>query len=485
MEEPDPSPTPAHLFLEYWRKSAVLTASQRSSAPKVSSDFHHSALDMVHLEDPALAVAALRALVACSEAGEVGAQLGAMRAIDEAFGAIHPRTPRPPSERATKLPPWMEGLRDSRVLQGKYCQAGELALVPRGPLLRVARHPHASSADSLADRFSYLSGVSLELSHEGTPIAIELSHVGMGMFDGVIPIERPGSERIAFVPLAELGEDLDVRAVEISGQKFAAYGPAACLDAKNRLIAAIDAVKESELVIAPELVMSADHSDAVCASLRECEEAPKLLLLGTENTHDTENGQPFNEAVIVNSVGSVIWRQRKIWPASISAEDGHVLGLCDAAASSRMPENNASGCALNVVDIDGFGRIIVLICQDLQLDISSDAVVQFQPDWVLVPILDSNLAVGRWAHRRAVNLSEKAQSRFLAVTSSALAYRYGHLDADTAPIGMAIGPMQTEEDDDVDRAAAFVTPINLHSPRYGVIQWRSAEGWTTSKLTLG
>jgi hypothetical protein len=317
------------------------------------------------------------------------------------------------------------------------------------------------------------------LNEKGNDVAVQIKHISMDMFDGVTPIERPGAERILFVPVAENADDLDIRPVEVAGTHFAYYGPADRLDGAARFLAAIQNNDGHDLAVAPELVMSVAHSKRISRVLRETQGTPRLLLLGTQNSEESENGQSFNESILVNAVGKELWRQRKIWPAELSADKATLLGLCCPDNPAPILENNASGREIRVADIDGFGRVVVLICQDAQLGIASQIIEQYQPDWVLVPVLDCNLAGGRWAHQRALALSANAQSRFLAVTSSTLKWRYG---LDTAPvIGMAIGPAVPAATDEMARAAAFVLADPAQSPAIGTICW-GGEGWVQSMV---
>lgn len=474
------APTPAHLFIDLWRIVAALTPSERSNAAKPGPDFHAAAAAMAAGADPVRAAAGLAALIDSAPAERTGRQLGVMRAIDSLFEALHPRIPRVPGA-LYKLPDWMRDLADHRLLHGCFVRGAHEALVARGPLLRTARDEHASFADSLADRFCYLGVVPLTLSENGRPIAVKLGHVGMDMLSGVMPIAAPGEERILFVPVAEGASDLDIRAVESPSGRFAHYAPADALDAAGRLLAALDGAPGHDIALAPELVTSPEQSRQVANALRKCPSSPRVLLLGTQHSDESEDGQRYNEAVLVNAVGTELWRQRKLWPAEVGVDKARMLQICCPVTPAPMLENNAAGREIHVIDMDGFGRAVVLICQDTQLGIAAQLVEQFQPDWVLVPVLDSDLGEGRWAHSRTFTLSQRAQSRFVAVTSTVLGYHYGKTDAPV--IGMAIGPAHPESGDEQERAAAFILAAADRAPASGSITWRG-EGWTQSRLVI-
>lgn len=465
--------TPAHLFVDLWRATMVLTASRRSNSWRPPPHFHKTALGMAGLEDPGLAVASLRALLAGQPNETIGRQLAVMVAIDNLFAGLHPRAPRAAAPGATRLAGWVNDLQDRRTVSGFYLEADGMILLPRGPLLRTPRDPHASSGDTLEDRFTYLTVVPRTISDRGTPIAINLKYVGMNLLDGVEPVSNPGRERISFVPIAESANDLDIKPITLNEKIFAHYGPMATLAGGQRIIDALHRYGTHDLAVAPELVMSPGQAAHVQDRLRTVSAAPNLLLLGTQNSEDNENGQPFNEALLVNSMGTLLSRQRKIWPASIPAERARKLGLCGEDDDGPVSENNASAREIDIVDIDGFGRVLTLICQDLMLEAAYDLIARLQPDWVLVPILDDDLECGRWAHRRALTISETAQSRFVAVTSTALACHTGQ--DPTGAIGFALGPAVPAATDEKQRAVVFVKADRTTSPNSGFTTWHGSE----------
>jgi hypothetical protein len=463
--------TPAHLFACLWRNTMVLTASQRANSWRPPIQFHQTAIDMAGMEDPGLGVEALQVLLKGPTSELIGRQLAVMVAIDNLFAALHPRTPR-----ATAIPGWMSDLQDHRTVSGFYLEAEGMVLLPRGPLLRIPRDPDASSADTLEDRFTYLTAFSNKLSERDMPIGVNFKYIGTNLLDGVEPICNPGRERISFVPIAETVRDLEIKPITLNNKIFAKYGPSATLAGGQRIIDALSQHGRHELTVAPELVMSPDQTAYVQDGLRMANTAPNLLLLGTQNSEDNENGQPFNEALLVNSMGTLLSRQRKIWPASIPAARARELKLCGDNDHSSVSENNASSREIDIIDIDGFGRVVVLICQDFMLEVAYNLIARLQPDWVLVPILDHNLDCGRWAHRRALAISETAQSRFVSVTSTALACPQDDQDL-TVKVGFALGPAVPTSTEEKQRAVVFINVDRTASPYSGITTWHGPE-WT-------
>lgn len=471
---------PAHLFIELWRDLSSCTPSDRSNSHNPGSEFREIAYEIAGANDPGQAVQGLLALINSTLGADLGRKLGVMRAIDDLFAKVHPRVPRI-VDQSSSLPPWMTDLVDQRYLSGAFAASGDLALIARGPLIRTARDENASSADSLADRFAFLSVVPLKLDEKGQSIAVRLNYIGMDMISGVMPIDNPGNEKILFVPLAESEDELEVSAKENSGNWFAYYGPADSFDCTSRFQSALDTGSNFDMAVLPELVVSPEHTSRMERSLRERLDSPRLVLLGTENSIEEKNGQPFNEAILTNSIGTELWRQRKLWPAQIDVATAQTLGICSETDPAPMLENNTSGHELLISDIDGFGRVVVLICQDIQLDIASTIIERFQPDWVLLPILDHSILEGRWAHSRSFALSMRAQSRFVAVTSQSLGRRSG--SDSTQPFGMALGPFEPATEGEPRRAVRFVGSDSTTTPVCATATW-NGEGWAETRIEV-
>lgn len=482
MTDAAPPPTPAHLFLACWGVLAALAPHQRSAAQKTTHGFIETARGMAALDDAAHAVQGLQALMDAKTVSERrGRMLGIMIAIDMVFAMIHPRSPRAPTRRALRPPAWLLALQDQRIAEGHFIADAGLALIPRGPLLRTARDVHASSADTLADRFTYLCAVKTSLDDHGSAITVSLRCIGMDLLNGVEPVAMPGAERIAFIPLAEAADDLDIHAVDRGGNPHAFYGPAATLPCAERFLDALDTLGEQDLAVAPELVMREADAGFIQTRLLQTKASPRLLLLGTGHSAECHEGQAYNEALLVNSVGTELWRQRKLWPASLDTAFACQLGLCGVGAHGHIPEDNAASRQVELVDIDGFGRLLVLICQDLKLTALDPLIEASQPDWILLPILADNLDVGRWAHRRALAISENAQSRFVGVTSRTLAMHY---NTPSTTIGFALGPAQLAGDEEplaMDRAAMFIAADLGAIPAKGTTIWHGA-GWIQSTV---
>src|SRR5690606_10636683 len=140
-----------------------------------------------------------------------------------------------------------------------------------------------------------------------------------------------------------------------------------------------------------------------------------------------------------------------------------------------LMEDIAGHSRLSVVDLDGFGRCVVLICQDVQAHpVVEDIIGRYQPDWVLTPVLDPGVKIPGWAHQRAIELSKRAQARIMVGSSLTLSH---HLkSAGTEPaIGLAVGPAEPTKGADgnvvMSRAVALVQAVSGATPRCGLLVW--------------
>ena len=412
-----------------------------------------------------------------------GQVLAVMRAIDEAYYLVHPRAVVAPPSSGVRhaLPRWLRAARDERLLTGFYADQDGKRLIPRGPLLRGARHPTASSADSLADRFAALTVAASVLDQDGRQIPVSVRTIPAAVARGVAPGLAPGAESIAFVPIAEAADDIQTRQRETEGQGWVDFKPSANVDAQSCILHALTEAGAIDLAIAPEFMVSEEHADQLAQALSTTNCAARLLVAGSGATRQNTNDQPWNEARSVNSSGAELWRQRKLWPAGLDKQRAKDFGLIAPPTGTLLYEDISGGAELIVADIDGLGRCVILICQDLQAQLLAEQLmIQYQPDWVFAPLLDSGVGENRWMHRRAFALSALSQTRFVIVSSTSLAAKAGYSDPACA---MAIGPQEPHADGggEIPRAFQIAKAGTRGAARVAIIQWRGGR-WLSSTL---
>ncbi|MBZ9992791.1 hypothetical protein [Mesorhizobium sp. BH1-1-4] len=359
-------------------------------------------------------------------------------------------------------------------------------LIPRGPLCRQSRHPVAANADTLADRFAALSVVASLVEHDGRPVQIQHQFVTADAARGIVPSARVGTEKVAFLPVAEGDTDITKSEIQRGENSFVDFRIAGHLDAAKAVIEALSAAGFVDIAIAAEFVMSEDDADRLAQGLLKASDSPRAVISGSGPTRTLKEGQSFNEARILNGFGTEIWRQKKLWPAGITRSLATAYGLSDPGIGMLI-EDSASGDQVFVADADALGRCVVFICQDLQArPLTEDILRMYQPDWVFIPVMDYGVESSRWTHRRSAELSSVSQARFLVSSSLTLA-RWLKMDP-LPPCGMAMGPAAPAYGDggrveDDERAVAFASVDPASTPGFSVVVWRSGTWERTNVST--
>ena len=498
---------PAELFAHLWEELVKCDAATRLRASPSSGssvapdpfDAFNTAIQGALLNRGGATVAQqLQDLIRQFEEGGntlLPLQIRVMLALNKQFRMIHPRyavLQLPGYKARLRVPEWLKELRRRRQDKGIYANCGDYYVIPRGPLNRHARGEAASSASDPFDMFDALSVVRRQLHENGRAIQIDFRVIATGGGQGVLSSAWPGHERILFAPVAEEASNLILTDIEHDGQLFVSVECAKGFSPSTRLLDALKSAKPVDIAIAPEFVMPECEADTFAQNMGKLKtKPPRVTIVGSGPTNATTNSQVWNESRGVNSIGAELWRQRKIWPAGLSADTAKGLKLRDPG-KGLVTEDTACGDTLLVVDIEGLGRCITLICQDMHLHpLAEEVLKSHQPDWVFVPILDKGLEIGGWAHQRVFALSELSHARFLVVNSSSLGQTLGH--AKTHTCGLAIGPKAATKDPsslDVDDKGRQVGVVSVTldgtagtAPAYDIIEWRETDHrWTQTAL---
>jgi hypothetical protein len=419
---------------------------------------------------------------------EQGQFLTIMRAIDNLFQRVHPRLRSSPrvSPSVPSIPPWLRTTAEGRTHAGCYGEEGGYRLIPRGPLIRVARNDMAASADTMADRFLGLAVVPGSFEQQGR--AIELVHtvISSDRLQGIAAGTELGAERIVHIPMAIEPGDLaasvrtrpDTHLFEFDLASATADGTRSTAeDTAQKFLAIAASAPGADIVLAPEFVMSSIAAAAVSEGLaRTPLYQHRLIASGSGISVERRGGVAWNEMHVFNHMGQPLWVQRKLWQAEVAASVAACLGHTLPDGVKGM-EDIRSGNQLCVVDVDTLGRFIVLICQDLKLFELPAVLNHLQCDWVLVPVLDTGAHEGRWTHKAPFGLSEDSQARFLVGSSMSLVHLQGKA-ADT-PCLLAVGPRVPADRADIERA--FATRSLKHPEQFVTLQWRRGD-WQMTTL---
>jgi len=471
----------AKQFIELWVKIANCSSSQRASAKTPNTDFIKRievALQENSAQNPLNLINQLLIGNTASNPIERGNILAIMRVMDDMFYLIHPRAVIAPKFRP-HLPDWLLQLQGAYFLSGHYGCNEKHSLIPRGPLLRMPREESAANAENLADRFVALAVVELKHNHNGRDISIQHKIISSDTARGVPSGAKIGAETVAFIPIAEEKDHLETIETKISDQMFVDFRINSGLNSAELLFNALVQAGSVDIAIAPEMVVSEDHADDLANKLLNYKgiTLSRIIIAGSGATKATDQeGMPWNETRIFNGRGHELWRQRKIWPAGLDAKRVKDLNLSKIDSNKMMLEYNAAGNEIFIVDVDGLGRCIVLICQDIQAEpVSKEIIRQFQPDWVFSPILDPGIEKYKWVHQRIFSLCGEAQTRFLVASSTALNYWFN--PTKNGACGFAHGPKKSSTLDDEGRSYTIANVEGDASPGYAKVIWRSKNGW--------
>lgn len=409
----------------------------------------------------------------------IGRMFGILLEIDLLFQLIHPRRIIVSDK---LLPKWLRQARNNRTMTGYYAELNQNCLIPKGPLLRLPREENQACADWLPDLCSYISVAPLLTSEASREITVSVNIISSDRFFGASTPVEIGAENIIFIPIAEeIGDlELKVSAAAVGGVNFFDTLLAPHVIIPERVLNVLKREPDSDVLFAPELVISEKNSIPLSEMLKVAGKGlTKFFLAGSGASDELDdNGMAWNEARVLNGFGETMWTQKKIWPAGLQPRHFLQYGLGDTNQPLHL-EKNASGDSFIVADVEGFGRCIILICQDIHaMPLSFDVISQYQPDWVFVPILDQGINYDGWAHQRIFELSALSQARFLVSCSRALNPRG---DASTLGNGLAVGPKSCIEPEEISRACKLVKFQSTELSAFGKMNWKKCE-WNQTKF---
>lgn len=490
---------PGELFIALWNIATSWEPADRAVLPQPALTTRRQLAAAVAHDDGADSVAAITSAMKVEwpagashveKARFGGIILEAMHAIEDAFIILHPRTRViPPSLGGiSPSPRWVEHLERQRMRNGSYAETEACRLIPSGPFSRYARGRDASAANTLQDNFPFLTVAPCESSENGRTIAIDMKVIGTDAMRGVPGSRSIGRERVRFIPLAEAKDDLVFKTLERNGQPMLDVRPT--LDTAARLLEALRDGANIDIAFAPELTVPSEKESQLREGIAELAgQSPRITLAGSGLSVETaECGRPWNEARVFGRGGHILWHQRKIWPFGMPRTSALHYGFPDPGDQQTLMEDVAGHSRITVVDLDGFGRCVVLICQDVQAHpVVEEIVEHYQPDWILTPVLDPGVKAAGWAHQRAVELSKRSQARILVGSSLTLS-QYPHA-CDEPAVGLAVGPADPAEGpgrEAIARAFALVSAPSGPSPRHGLLVWdHDPTTWQQSNLTVG
>jgi hypothetical protein len=337
-----------------------------------------------------------------------------MREIDCVFHLIHSRN----EDADIRAPDWVRLYQAAKLRTGAYGSSTLHHLVENGPLTGEARDEYFSGAELFQERFSALSVTKKTYDHAGRVISVDFTYVPNETKRGIYSENKYVVSKVGFFPLATLKEHQIVDVCTVNDSSTASFTN--CSDVNENFAIGVKKSPNCHIGISPEFTMSEEQFVNFCESYINIENTPNLYLAGTGNTveKDPITELPWNEARVINRNGWAIWRQRKIWPATI--RENLYKNYQISAKSKFTQEANANGSSLIVADVENFGRFLILICQDIKAgSIVAEILKDYQPDWVLTPLLDYGHFKGRWSYQEFVSLNHLGPSKFIIANSGA------------------------------------------------------------------
>ena len=409
--------------------------------------------------------------------------LAVMCALDEAVMTIHPGFPRRLSGFGAAARPMLSAMRARRVAEGNYAEVKRVGLViPKGNL-RPRTHSgddENASGTELGNQFEYLALVAP--LPDGRTIRI----IAPPPSRLLVPIDR--SDQVGLAPIAEDREDLKFEVSNRGDRPYLDTLPrAAPLGA--RMVEAVTHLLDdgAGLVVLPELVAPVAAAEDLSVALRgrSAKGHQALILAGTgpSKDHDPVVAKPYNEAVLMGADGRIFARQRKLHLFNMSINRMRDCGIAPMKgfASRNHLEYAAAGSEIVICDFHGLGRVLVLICEDLEQPNPSEQLARsLRPDWILTPVLDISQEVGRWTHTRAIDLSRRSGARVVVSCSATLGVRMAGGDQ-LANLGSNIVNSGLCVDMKADRRFKLVRATGALSPDRVTVTWDPA-AWDKHEL---
>lgn len=346
---------------------------------------------------------------AASDDGRALVYLRFLVALDRACDGLSLRAPR--------IAPHLEAMLARRDERGNLAPASESTV-----LRRDAPNPSGGAAlgyylDNLAvlDPTS-LAGYRLEVG--GLPDSCRLA-------------TRPGGPhlRVAFVPVLRAAEHVSFRPVQVGNDPRFTIDLAREHQEEVRrgardLVAALER-EEVHLALLPETCVVPEVAESIRDALVDNYAAqagePHLRMLVVGVLADRRN-----EVWGLSGAGHRLLVQTKQQPWRLDVRQQERYGIVDALRAEASPCDRDEDLQLetrriSAADDPGFGRVIVLICEDLQrCDPARRIAVDLGPTTVISPVMDYALRGDRWAANAAAQLANEPGALVMVVSSGSL-----------------------------------------------------------------
>lgn len=408
-----------------------------------------------------------------------------MCALDAVAAAIHPALPNRLPGLGRAPTGMLAAMKEFRTINGYYADvAGTGIVVPKGHLVSRKRprpdDAECASGTDLAHQFAHLTLV----AHPGHGRTLRFVTPAPRKFF----VSPARADHVGLAPIAEDYEDLDFVTSKRGDRPFLDAIPKAPILA-NRITDAVSALLDdgAGIIVLPELVASPASVENLKAELKNRGSGAEGLIVagtGASTSTDPATGRPHNEAMLIGANGRVLAHQRKLHLFNMGIgrmQDCKITAEPGCETRSHM-EDAAPGAELVVCDLHGLGRVMTLICEDLEQQVpGGDLALALRPDWILTPVLDVNQTVGRWTHSRSIEIARKTLSRVVVSCCATLGVRM----ANGTTLAATAQEIQTGIcfDGAEDRRVKLVVSNGALAPDRTLVKWDSA-AWPTHRIVL-
>lgn len=257
---------------------------------------------------------------------------------------------------------------------------------------------------------------------------IRLRQIGV---DPSVPVpDREEAHRILVAPMLHGADEVELTRAE----KLYHVAPS---DQVERVRAVVDAVysHRGSVLFTPEMAMSDVTYAAMREVLRErhreacADGALPVLAYAIVGVMSTAGPHPRNFVAILSASGDVLAEQDKIsrWDLTPGEQLWLGLGSDGDPLPDRLEESIVPAEEVRVIDLPGLGRLLVLICADMNIDEPGDFLfVNGGVNWVYAPIMDRTWLPVRtgpetsWILKRALRAAGASKGNVVVTNSMPL-----------------------------------------------------------------
>lgn len=310
----------------------------------------------------------------------------------------------------------------------------------------------------IADLFDHLVLIPRSLEAGGPDEPSLARRIGLRHVQAREADQRPAaagrwSPVIGVAPLAEAEDDLALERREEEGRCWydaqARPLPERAADAVRRLCEA-----GAHIILLPEMSPTPETLEAIRRAIARHgpRSALSLVVAGTVRRPDGE-AKPFNEAVVFDHRGRELMHQRKLHRWNLELEQCRQYDISPAGPGQEtLDEYITPGEEVTILEQTGFGRFVVMICEDLSRTAAGEWLrLHMALDWVFTPVLDTSLEDWRWTARFGASAARTGFCRVVVANSLPLTHRLdrtrrcaGESGIEECGVGLLIDPANRE-----------------------------------------